>query len=174
MFEKLNPVPALERPDLLQPAVLTAIQQYVPEALVFPVDPAHADTETLCQVYDLPAEVMANAVLVLGKRAGEARRACCMTLAHRRVDVNGLVRRKLDVRKVSFAPMEYAVAESQMEYGGITPVGLPEGWPVWVDQAVADSEQICIGAGVRGAKLLLPGASLLQLPLAEAVPDLAR
>jgi prolyl-tRNA editing enzyme YbaK/EbsC (Cys-tRNA(Pro) deacylase) len=45
---------------------------------------------------------------------------------------------------------------------------------VWVDAAVADTELVCIGAGVRGAKLLLPGAALLDLPLAERVEDLAR
>ena len=174
MFGKLDPVPALRRPDLLPPAVLAAVRDFVPSAQVFEIDPAHSDTETLCEVLDLPLDVMSNAVLVLGRREGQERRACCMTLAHRRVDVNGVVRRRLDVRKASFAPMDLAVAESGMEYGGITPVGLPEGWPVWVDAAVADSELVCIGAGVRGAKLLLPGAALLGLPTAERVEDLAR
>jgi prolyl-tRNA editing enzyme YbaK/EbsC (Cys-tRNA(Pro) deacylase) len=174
MFGKLDPVPALQRPDLLPPAVLAAVRDHVPSAQVFEIDPAHSDTETLCEVFDLPMDVMSNAVLVLGRREGQERRACCMTLAHRRVDVNGVVRRRLDVRKASFAPMDLAVAESGMEYGGITPVGLPEGWPVWVDAAVADTELVCIGAGVRGAKLLLPGAALLDLPLAERVEDLAR
>jgi prolyl-tRNA editing enzyme YbaK/EbsC (Cys-tRNA(Pro) deacylase) len=174
VFGKLSPVPALERPDLLSPAVLGAVRDFVPRAEAFEIDPDHADTETLCQVYDLPMEAMANAVLVLGRRGGEERRACCMTLAHRRVDVNNVARRRLDVRKASFAPMDYAVAESGMEYGGITPVGLPAGWPVWVDGAVADTELVCIGAGIRGAKLLLPGADLLLLPDAERVDDLAR
>lgn len=174
MFGKLNPVPALDRPDLLPPSVYAAVRECVPTAQVFPVDSAHADTETLCRVYDLPMNVMANAVLVLGRRGGEDRYACCMTLAHRRVDVNNVVRRKLDVRKASFAPMDHAVEASGMEYGGITPVGLPADWPVWVDGAVADTELVCIGAGIRGAKLLLGGADLLKLPTAERVDDLAR
>lgn len=174
MFAKLSPVPATQRPDLLPPAVLAAIREYVPATEVFEVDPAHADTETLCQVHDLPLEVMANAVLVLGRRGGEDRYACCLTLAHRRVDVNNAARRKLDVRKASFAPMEFAVAASGMEYGGITPVGLPGDWPVWIDGAVADTELVCIGAGIRGAKLLLAGSSLLDLPTAERVDGLAR
>ena len=174
VFAKLNPVPALERPDLLPAAVIDAVRTYAPSTQVFEVDPAHADTETLCQVYDLPMDVMANAVLVLGRRGGDDRYACCMTLAHRRVDVNNVARRKLDVRKASFAPMEFAVETSGMEYGGITPVGLPSDWPVWVDGAVADTELVCIGAGIRGAKLLLAGADLLKLPTAERVDDLAR
>ncbi len=174
MFGKLNPVPALDRPDLLPALVYAAVRDHVPTAQVFPVDPAHADTETLCRVYDLPMDVMANAVLVLGRRGGEDRYACCMTLAHRRVDVNNVVRRRLDVRKASFAPMDHAVEASGMEYGGITPVGLPADWPVWVDGAVADTDLVCIGAGIRGAKLLLGGADLLNLPTAERVDDLAR
>ena len=174
MFAKLTPVPALTRPDLLPEAVLACVRDYVPDAQVFEIDADHADTETLCEVYDLPMEVMANAVLVLGRRGGDDRRACCLTLAHRRVDVNNAVRRKLDVRKASFAPMDYAVAESGMEYGGITPVRLASRWPVWLDGAVVDSELVCIGAGIRGAKLLVPGASLLNLPGAERVDDLAR
>jgi len=174
MFGELNPVPALDRPDLLPAAVYVAVRDHVPTAQVFEIDPDHADTETLCRVYDLPMDVMANAVLVLGRRAGEERYACCMTLAHRRVDVNSVARRRLDVRKASFAPMDVAVERSGMEYGGITPVGLPADWQVWVDGAVADTELVCIGAGIRGAKLLLGGADLLGLPTAARVDDLAR
>jgi prolyl-tRNA editing enzyme YbaK/EbsC (Cys-tRNA(Pro) deacylase) len=151
VFDKLSPVPALERADLLPAAVVDAVRAFVPQTLVFEVDPAHADTDTLCEVYDLPPDVMANAVLVQGRRGGDERQACCMTLAHRRV-----------------------VAASGMEYGGITPVGLPADWPVWVDAAVADVAVVCIGAGIRGAKLLLPGAALLALPGAEKVDGLAR
>lgn len=170
----LNPRPVASRPDLVPPAVLEAAQRWIPEALVFEIDPDHADTDTLCRVYDLPAEAMGNAVLVLGRRGGEERRACCMTLAHRRVDVNNVVRHRLDARKASFAPMDLAVSESGMEYGGITPVGLPSTWPVWVDAAVAATPELCIGSGIRGSKLVVPGAALLNLPGAELVPDLAR
>ena len=61
-----------------------------------------------------------------------------------------------------------------MEYGGITPVGLPLDWPIWLDAAVADSASVCIGAGIRAAKLVLPGPSLLKLPGAERIEGLAR
>ncbi|MDR1711214.1 MAG: hypothetical protein LBR58_05090 [Propionibacteriaceae bacterium] len=173
MFSKLNPVAASERPDLLAPSTLAALS-YVPSAQVFEIDPALADTETLCAEYGYPLDVMGNAVLVLGKREGQQRQACAMTLAHRRLDVNGLIRRKLDVRKASFAPMDYAVEVSGMEYGGITPVGLPADWPIWVDAAVADTPWLCIGSGVRRSKLILVGSELLNLPGAERIEDLAR
>ncbi len=139
---------------------------------MFAIDPANADTDVLCEAYDLPLDVMGNAVLVLGRRAGEEHRACCMTLAHRRVDVNNVVRRRMGVRKASFAPMDVAVAESGMEYGGITPVGLPPQWPVWVDAALTATPHLCIGSGIRGSKLVVPGAALLNLPGAELVEGL--
>ena len=173
VFEKLQPVLALDHPEL-GPAIVHQALSHVPAALVFSIDPEHADTETLARVYELPMEIMANAVLVQGRRGGEERQACCMTLAHRRVDVNNAVRRRLDVRKASFAPRELAVAASGMEYGGITPVGLPSDWPVWVDAVVVEANWVCIGAGNRTAKLLLRGADLLNLPGSERVEDLAR
>jgi prolyl-tRNA editing enzyme YbaK/EbsC (Cys-tRNA(Pro) deacylase) len=95
-------------------------------------------------------------------------------LATTRADVNNVARRELDVRKASFAPMDTAVAESGMEYGGITPLGLPAGWPVLVDAAVADTPVVVIGSGVRHSKLVLAGKLLASLPGARVIDGLAR
>lgn len=89
-------------------------------------------------------------------------------------DVNNLVKRTLDVRKASFLAMERAVEESAMEYGGITPLGLPAHWRVLVDAAVVDIDVAIIGSGVRRSKLLVPGRLLAELPGAEVLPGLAR
>jgi hypothetical protein len=59
-----------------------------------------------------------------------------------------------------------------MAYGGITPVGLPEGWPVLVDPAVAAAEFVVIGSGIRGSKLAVPGSLLAALPAAEVLEGL--
>ena len=171
VFEFLNPRPALERPDLLAPSVLEAIRAHLPDVQVFEVDPAISDTAALCEAYGLPLDPMGNAVLVAGKREGVERRACCLALANRRVDVNNVVRKRLDVRKTSFMPMDEAVAASGMEYGAITPVGL-DGWPIWLDESVAAVPELVIGSGVRRSKLILPGADLLKLPGAELVEGL--
>jgi prolyl-tRNA editing enzyme YbaK/EbsC (Cys-tRNA(Pro) deacylase) len=97
-----------------------------------------------------------------------------MVLATTRADVNNVIKRRLDVRKASFAPMAEAVELTSMEYGGITPVGLPEGWPILVDKAVAESPELIIGSGIRGSKLLITGAQLTALPGAEVIEDLAK
>ncbi len=95
-----------------------------------------------------------------------------MILATTRADVNGLVRRHLDAKKASFASMDVAVAETGMEYGGIGPIGLPDGWPILVDRAVAATDAVVIGSGIRGSKLVVPGALLAALPAAEVLAGL--
>lgn len=174
VFGRLAPQPAAQHPELLAAPVHRAVVALVPDALVAPIDPAFADTEALCAEYGIPLDSCANAVVVRGVRAGTEKHVVCMTLADRRVDVNGLVRRRLEVRKASFAPMDQAVESTGMEYGGITPIGAPQDWPVWVDGAVAERDWLCIGSGIRGSKLFVPAPALLHLPGAERVEGLAR
>jgi prolyl-tRNA editing enzyme YbaK/EbsC (Cys-tRNA(Pro) deacylase) len=112
--------------------------------------------------------------VIAARRGDVTRHAACVVLATTRADVNGVVRRHLDARKASFAAMDDAVALTGMEYGGITPLGLPVGWPVLVDAAVADAPRVVVGSGVRRSKLALPGAALAELANAEVIAELAR
>ena len=171
----LTTVPALDRPDLLAPPVHAALvgSPIADRVGVVEIDPDLADTAALTEAYGLPVEASANCVVVSGKRAGDERLAGCVVRADMRADVNNVVRRLLDVRKCSFHPMDRAVEETGMEYGGITPMGLPDGWRLLVDAAVVDIDVAIIGSGVRRSKLLLPGAALAELPGAEVVPGLA-
>lgn len=114
-----------------------------------------------------------NCVLVAGKREGVERTAAAAVRASTRADVNGTIKRLLDVRKASFVPTERAVDESGMEYGGITPIGLPSGWLVLLDAAARDG-WIVIGSGVRRSKIALPGDLLATLRGVQVVEDLAR
>ncbi|MFC1415681.1 YbaK/EbsC family protein [Streptacidiphilus cavernicola] len=168
---------ALDVPDQLAGLVADALKNWTPEAaqsvLYVDTDPDKADTAVFCAAYDVPAEVSANCVLVAAKRGGETTLAACMALAGTRVDVNNVVRKHLGARKASFAPMDTAVGATGMEYGGITPVGLPSGWPLLVDAAVAATEYALIGSGLRRGKLILPGWALAQLPGAEVIEGLA-
>jgi prolyl-tRNA editing enzyme YbaK/EbsC (Cys-tRNA(Pro) deacylase) len=61
-----------------------------------------------------------------------------------------------------------------MEYGGITPLGIPGTWRLLVDAAAVDIDVAVIGSGVRRSKLLLPGRLLGDLPGAEVLRDLGR
>lgn len=177
----LKTEPARTRPDLLAPPVSAAIECWpdgvavdVDDVLVAPIDAELADTAAFCAAYEVGLEESANCVVVAGKRGGETRYAACVVLATTRVDVNGAVRRLLDVRKASFAPMADAVELTGMEYGGITPVGLPTDWPILVDSRVTATPYVIIGSGVRHGKIALPGPALGGLPGATVVEDLAR
>ncbi|MBA8827185.1 prolyl-tRNA editing enzyme YbaK/EbsC (Cys-tRNA(Pro) deacylase) [Saccharopolyspora lacisalsi] len=172
----LRVVPAPERPDLLADPVERTIREYgAREGArigVAEIEPEFADTATFCAQYGSPPERSANCVVVSGKRSGITRHAACMIPATTRADVNGVVRRRLDVRKASFTAMDDAVGLTGMEYGGITPFGLPADWPVLVDTAVAESSAVVVGSGLRRSKLVTPGEVLGELPAAEVVEGL--
>ncbi|MBM6405955.1 YbaK/EbsC family protein [Phycicoccus sp. CSK15P-2] len=163
---RLDWIPASARPELLAPPVAAAAGS-VPGAEVAEIDPALADTAALCDAYDVAPGASANCVVVAAKRAGVTTYAAVVVLATHRADINGVVRRHLGARKISFAPHDDAVGLTRMEFGGITPVGLPDGWPVLVDDAVVDAGEVVIGSGLRRSKILVPGADLLRLPHAE-------
>ena len=167
----LQTEPALDRPDLLAVAVTEALRGWVHAAdvLVAPIDPELADTAAFCEAYGVTLDESANCVVVSGKRGGEVRFAACVVLATTRADVNNAVRRLLDVRKASFAPTAEAVELTGMEYGGITPVGLPADWPILVDTNVVDQSRVIIGSGIRGSKLLAATPVLAALPKAEVL-----
>lgn len=177
MLGKLDTEPARERPDLLAAPVAAGLTVWTtaPEdVLVAPIDPELADTAAFCQAYDVALAASANCVVVAGRRGGETRYAACLVLATTRADVNGVVRRRLDARKASFAPMDDAVSLTGMEYGGITPIGLPEGWPILIDPRVTEAGYVVVGSGLRRSKIVLPGSALATLPGAEVIPDLGR
>jgi prolyl-tRNA editing enzyme YbaK/EbsC (Cys-tRNA(Pro) deacylase) len=166
MLGTLDWEPADERHDLLAAPVAAAIGA-VPGAEVAEIDPELADTTAFCERYGVPLDASANCVVVAAKRGGEVSYAACMILATGRADVNGVVRKHLGARKVSFAPMADATSLTSMEYGGITPFGLPGAWPVLVDESVAAAPHVVVGSGLRRSKLLVPGKSLATLPAAE-------
>lgn len=179
-FPKLDTAPALDRPELLGVPVREAVQRLVDEGLVVadavlsaPIDADASDTARSIETYAIPPEAAANCVVVTGKREGQERIAALVVLASTRADVNGATKRLLDVRKCSFMAQADAVERTGMEYGGISPLGLPEGWRVLVDRRVAEAGPVIIGSGIRASKVVLDGALFDGLPGVEVVDDLA-
>jgi prolyl-tRNA editing enzyme YbaK/EbsC (Cys-tRNA(Pro) deacylase) len=172
----LDLVAVSERPDLLAEPVAKALRSWdrAADVSVAEIDPSLAETAALVEAHGVPLQMSANCVVVAGRRGGDERIAACVVLATTRADVNGLVRRLLDVRKASFLAMDLAVEWTGMEYGGITPVGLPDGWSLFVDSAVAATPYVVIGSGVRRSKLALPGAAIAHLPGAQVIDGLGQ
>jgi len=166
--------PALERPGLLAAPVADALRSlpWADQVRVAAIDATLADTAQFCEAYGVTPEESANCVIIAAKRGSEVTYAACMVTATTRADVNGQVRRQLGARKASFGPVDVVTGLTGMEYGGITPIGLPKSWPVLVDGLVAKSPAVVIGSGIRGSKLWLPGHLLAGLPGAQILPGL--
>lgn len=172
--------PALQAPHLLADPVAAALAEWASTApadaarvLAADIDPEHADTAAFTATYGVAPSASANCVVVGGRRDGDERIAACVVLATTRADVNGVVRRLLDVRKASFLSTDRAVELTAMQHGGITPIGLPTTWQVLVDAAVAATPLVVVGSGLRRSKIVLPGELLARLPGARVVDALA-
>lgn len=170
----LTTAPASTATDLLAPTTAGALTAsgWLEDVGVVEIDPTVSDTAATRERFGLEASTLANCVVVAGKREGVERIAACVVLSTTRADVNNAVKRLLDVRKASFLSMDRAVELTGMEYGGITPIGLPAEWPVFVDSRVSETEVVIIGSGVRRSKLLLPGRLLGELPNARVIEGL--
>ncbi|MFF5146434.1 YbaK/EbsC family protein [Streptomyces sp. NPDC013157] len=171
-------VPAPDCLDELTAPVADAVRHWtgaVPADRIVYVetDPQWADTAVFVEHYgrDLLG-TSANCVVVAGRRGGETTLAACLVLSTTKVDVNGVVRRQLGARKASFASTDTATGATGMEYGGITPIGLPRDWPLLVDPAVVDLPYVLVGSGRRRGKLLVPGKAFAELPGAVVLAGL--
>ena len=139
---------------------------------VVEIDSSFSDTTAFCDHYQISLAQTVNCVVVKATRGDKNWYAACLIFGNARADVNGLVRRHLGARKASFAPMDEAVNLTKMEYGGITPAGLPTDWPILVDKVVADSSEVIIGSGIRKSKLAVTGKFLANLPNAVVLEGL--
>jgi prolyl-tRNA editing enzyme YbaK/EbsC (Cys-tRNA(Pro) deacylase) len=173
---KLEMFSVAEKPELIAEPVAKALAAMADTESVgvAEIDPNLSDTAAFCAEYEVTPNQAANCVILEAKQGEERWFAACIVLADTRADVNGIIKKTLEVRRVSFAPMDKAVTESKMEYGAITPIGLPTEWPILVDKAVADSEAVIIGSGIRKSKLAVSGSFLASLPNARVIEGLAQ
>lgn len=154
------------------PEVIEALDAGGLEYEIMDCDPELADTAQFCDAYGIPLENSANAILVASRKP-EGHNAVCVVLAHTRLDVNGAVRRKLGVRKVSFASAELTRELTGQEIGGVTIFGLPHDLPIWLDSQVVERDWVIVGAGSRTAKIRLDPSQLVDRDGYEVVDGLA-
>ncbi|HAQ43766.1 MAG TPA: hypothetical protein DCQ67_07300 [Acidimicrobiaceae bacterium] len=135
--------------------------------------PELADTAQFCEHYGYRLDESANAILIVGK--GDPRvYALCVVLATTQVDVNKQARRKLGVKKASFASPDETIKLTGMTLGGVTPFGLPASLPIWIDSRVVECSKVIVGGGSRNRKIYTNPEVLAALPSAEIVEDLAK
>ena len=139
---------------------------------LLPCDPDFADTAAFCERYGYTPEQSVNTIIVVGKVEPRRYVACAVTAATR-LDVNGAVRKRMGVKKASFASADETRELTGMMIGGVTALALPDGLPLWVDAAVMAQEKIILGGGSRSMKVLVPPTVFERLPGAEVVDALA-
>ncbi|MES2225802.1 MAG: YbaK/EbsC family protein [Patescibacteria group bacterium] len=171
MKEHLDFKPIQEHPELVSESVYAATTGS--DILVGEIDPQYMNGSALSDHYDIDPEDGVNCIVVRGKRGEVRTTAAVLVPVGYRADINGIVCERLDAKKVSMAPLEDVIAESGMEYGSITPVGLPASWRILIDSRLMEKEKVIVGGGKQVSKLLVPTAFLAQLPNVEVVENLA-
>lgn len=156
----------------IEQAVLDSLDELDAAYEIIEIDPAYANTAEFCERYGYPPQTSANCIVVASK-TGDRRHAACLVQATRRLDVNRTVRKLLGVRKASFAPAEETVALTGMLPDGVTPFGLPEDLPLYVDAGVVEHERVIVGGGSRRLKILVTSEVFQRMPSAEVVDGLA-
>jgi prolyl-tRNA editing enzyme YbaK/EbsC (Cys-tRNA(Pro) deacylase) len=137
-----------------------------------PVDPAFADTAAFCERYGFPIDRTANTILC-ASRGAQKRYAACVVLATTRLDVNHTVRRLMGVSRLSFANAEETSALTGMMIGGVTPFGLADDLPIYVDERVMALDYVLLGGGSRSMKVKTSPEIFSRLPKAQIITDLA-
>jgi prolyl-tRNA editing enzyme YbaK/EbsC (Cys-tRNA(Pro) deacylase) len=138
---------------------------------IIEIDPIFSDTAAFCERYGYSPQQTCNTIVVTSKK-GPKKYAACVVLAHTRLDVNKCVKHLLGTTRASFAPAEEVKELTGMEIGGVTPLALPAGLPIFVDERVMSQEWVILGGGSRRIKIKIAPGVLSKLG-AEAVRELA-
>ncbi len=169
--------PAINRPDLLPPSIVELLNSWtgstpVEDILVAPIDPDFAGSAEFCEKYDVAPEDGANCVIVEAIRGETHTLAACLVPVNCKADINKTAKKILDARKISFAPLDKVLQETGMEYGGVTPVGLPKDYIILIDSRIILKDRIIVGGGYRKSKISIPGKALGELPNAQVIEGL--
>ena len=172
MKEHLDFKSIRENPELVSKSVYEVASK-IEDILVGKIDPQYMNGSDLSSHYDIKLEDGANCIVVRGKRGEMRMTAAVLVPVGYRADLNGIVCEKLNAKKVSMAPLEEVLLETGMEYGSITPVGLPETYKILVDSRLMQKEKIIVGGGKQISKILVPTAFLKTLTNVEVIESLA-
>ena len=154
-------------------AVVSELNRLKVDYEIMPCDPELADTASFCENYGVSPQDSANAILVVGKSDPKIF-TLCLLLATHKLDVNGVIRKKLGTKKASFAGGEETENITGMIVGGVTPFGLPTTLPIWIDKAVMERTSIIVGGGSRNQKIRINPNALLNLTNVEVIENLAK
>lgn len=142
--------------------------------LVAEIDPNYADGNRLCEKYNIDKKMGFNCLIVECRR-GDFKKYCALVVPiGYKYNMGSVVRKYTNSRVVSVAFLEFVLESTGMEYGSITPIGLPNDWMILVDPLIKEQEHIIIGGGLVKSKISLPVDVFLNLPNVSIVPGIAK
>lgn len=141
--------------------------------LVAEIDPQFTGSKEFCEHYGVNDSDGANTIIVEVVKGDNKSFACCLIPIGTRADLNHVVKKHFDARRVSFAPLPEVEAITKMEYGSITAFGLPSDWKILVDSRIMKKEKIILGGGKKISKLLFPTELFKQMPNVEIIENLS-
>ncbi len=163
----------MEHRNLLASSVADYLDQIGTPYEIVPIDPEYADTAAFCERYGFPPEQSANTIIIASKRRDPTVYCACVVLATTRLDVNHTVKQLMNVSRVSFANAGQMMELTGMEVGGVTPFGLPDDLPLYVDSRIMALDWIILGSGGRAAKVKISPKIFTQMPAAKTIENLA-
>lgn len=161
-----------QHPELVSPSVFEAATHF-PDIQVGEIDPEYMNGLALSEHYGLTADEGANCIVVRGKRGETRVTAAILVPVGYRADLNGVACKTLDAKKISMAPLPEVLEETGMEYGSITPIGLPSSYKILIDSRLMEKTKIIVGGGKQISKLLVPTEIFKTLPNVTIVEGLA-
>lgn len=179
MPETLQFEPAINRPDLLPNSVNESLKDWdgstpIIDIWVTPINPDFAGSAEFGEQYGVDPKKGANCVIIEAVRGEKRTLAACLIPVSCKADLNKTARKTLDARRVSFAPLEEVLEKTGMEYGGVTPIGLPSDFKILIDSRITAMDRLIVGGGYRKSKISVPGKALAELPNAVVVENLGQ
>ena len=175
-MQKLNFKSVLENQDIVSKPVFEFAQSVKngDEVLVAKIDPKFMGGKELCDEFGVDPKMGANCVVVEASGKETSEFVAVVVPVGYRADLNGFVKKHLGVRRVSLASLEKVIEQTQMEYGSITPFGLPSSWKILMDSRIFENDAIIVGGGKQISKLLVPTKVFKNIPNVEIIPDLGK
>lgn len=177
-MNKLSFSPIIENKDLVCESIYNVVENWCDsiqkgQFMVAEINPEYAGGIELCQKYGVNPRMGANCLVVIGVRGQVETYAACVVPVGFRYDMSGVVRKCLNARRVSVAPLDKVIEATGMEYGSITAIGLPKEWKIFIDPMVMECKEIIMGSGLKKSKICFPSSVLLQLPNTQILEGLA-
>lgn len=138
-----------------------------------PIDPMFADTAGFCEQYGFPIHNSGNTIILSSKK-GAKQHSACVVLGIDRLDVNKTVRNLMGVPRLSFADADETISLTGMMIGGVTPFGLPESLPIYVDSMVMNLDYLILGGGNRTGKVKIHPSGLMAIPNVKVITGLSK